>query len=86
VLYVVDSVTRQWIIRAGQAQQRLEGSAAPFGTYAAGVHKMTEVVPHIMDEVLMTYPHNQKVSFTIHVFERIRRDWNSLWAASLHNS
>lgn len=30
------------------------------GTFAAGVHKLTEIVPHIVEEVLLTIPDNQK--------------------------
>ena len=65
VLYVVDSVTRQWIEKARQTGQALIGSAAAPGTYASGVHKMTTVLPTMMNETIIHAPETQKVSRTI---------------------
>lgn len=62
MLYVVDSVTRKWIEKARQAGQALAGSAAAEGTYASGVHKMTELLPAMMNDIITTAPDNQKVS------------------------
>ncbi|KAF2097101.1 hypothetical protein NA57DRAFT_41681 [Rhizodiscina lignyota] len=60
VLYVVDSVTRQWIEKARQTGQALIGSAAAPGTYASGVHKMTAVLPTMMNELIVSAPATQK--------------------------
>ncbi|KAF1990628.1 hypothetical protein K402DRAFT_417407 [Aulographum hederae CBS 113979] len=60
VLYVIDSVTRRWIEQARQTGQALSGKDAPNGTYAAGVYKMTEVLPALMREYLPNVPQAQK--------------------------
>ncbi|KAF2755179.1 hypothetical protein EJ05DRAFT_125198 [Pseudovirgaria hyperparasitica] len=60
VLYVVDSVTRQWMGRATQSGQKLVGPTSPQGTFASGVHKMTEIIPMMMSELLSHYPPDQK--------------------------
>lgn len=59
---MIDSVTRQWIEKAKQTGQALIGSAAAPGTYASGVHKMTEVLPGLMSDIIVTAPESQKVS------------------------
>ncbi|KAF1814643.1 hypothetical protein P152DRAFT_447977 [Eremomyces bilateralis CBS 781.70] len=71
VLYVVDSVTRQWIEKARLSGQAL-GAAAPEGTFASGVHKMTELLPVLMNELLQVAPDNQKekISKLIDIWER----------------
>ena len=61
VLYVVDSVTRQWIEKARQAGQELSGSAAPEGTFASGVHKITELLPSLIDDLIQNAPSDHKV-------------------------
>ncbi|EON61674.1 hypothetical protein W97_00890 [Coniosporium apollinis CBS 100218] len=72
VLYVVDSVTRQWVEKARHAGQALSGSAAAPGTYAAGVHKITEVLPVMMNELIQHAPENQKekVKKLLDIWER----------------
>lgn len=72
VLYVVDSVTRQWVEKARQAGQVPSGSAAADGTFASGVQKMTELLPVMMNELIQTAPENQKekVSKLIDIWER----------------
>jgi len=64
VLYVIDSITRQWIEKARQSGQELAGIASPDGTYASGVYKMTESMPSLMDDIIRTAPQDQKVSLT----------------------
>ncbi|XPS68216.1 hypothetical protein M3J09_000506 [Ascochyta lentis] len=59
VLYVVDSVTRQWVEKAKAAGQSVSRNAAP-GTYAAGVQRMTEVLPAVMNDLVQHAPDNQK--------------------------
>ncbi|ETS77535.1 hypothetical protein PFICI_11409 [Pestalotiopsis fici W106-1] len=59
VLYVVDSVTRRWIDQAKQQNQTIN-SSAPDGTYAAGVHRVTELIPVLMNDILQSAPEDQK--------------------------
>ena len=60
VLYVVDSVTRQWIELARKTGQPA-GTAAPDGTYAAGVNRVTELLPVLMTDIINNAPDDQKV-------------------------
>lgn len=46
--------------KAAQSGQKLVGATAPQGTFASGVHKMTEILPLMMNELLSDYPVNQK--------------------------
>jgi hypothetical protein len=63
VLYVVDSVTRQWVDQARKIGQ-LPGSGAPDGTFAAGVTRVTELLPVLMNDIINSAPEDQKVSFS----------------------
>lgn len=60
VLYVVDSVTRKWTEQAKAAGQTIS-SAAPDGTYAAGVNRVKELLPVLMNDIITTAPEDQKV-------------------------
>ena len=60
VLYVVDSVIRQWIDQARKTGQQL-GSGAPDGTFAAGVTRITELIPVLMNDIITSAPEDQKV-------------------------
>jgi protein NRD1 len=60
VLYVVDSVTRKWLEQA-KAQGQPINSSAQDGTYAAGVHRVTELMPVLMNDILQSAPEDQKV-------------------------
>lgn len=60
VLYVVDSVTRQWVESARRAGQPA-GSSAPDGTFAAGVNRVTELLPVLMNDIINNAPEDQKV-------------------------
>ncbi|MCJ1333304.1 hypothetical protein MMC10_009998 [Thelotrema lepadinum] len=60
VLYVVDSVTRQWLEQARKAGQTL-GPSASDGTFAAGVNHVTELLPALMADILSVAPEDQKV-------------------------
>ncbi|KAK6373380.1 hypothetical protein LTS17_008400 [Exophiala oligosperma] len=60
VLYVVDSVTRQWVDQARKAGQQI-GSGASDGTFAAGVNRVTELLPVLMNDIITTAPEDQKV-------------------------
>ena len=60
VLYVVDSVTRKWLEQA-KSQGQPVNSSAQDGTYAAGVHRVTELMPVLMNDILQSAPDEQKV-------------------------
>ena len=60
VLYVVDSVTRQWVDQARKAGQAI-GSSAADGTFAAGVNHVTELLPSFMTDIINNAPEEQKV-------------------------
>lgn len=62
MLYVVDSVARQWLEQARKAGQTL-GSSASDGTFAAGVNRVTELLPAFMNDIISTAPEEQKVRF-----------------------
>lgn len=66
VLYVVDSVTRKWLEQAKQQGQPV-GSSAPDGTFAAGVNRVTELMPVLMNDIVSSAPQDQKVCFAITV-------------------
>ncbi|KAJ6439530.1 ENTH/VHS family protein [Purpureocillium lavendulum] len=59
VLYVVDSVTRKWLEQA-KAQGQPVNSSAQDGTYAAGVHRVTELMPVLMNDIIQSAPDEQK--------------------------
>ncbi|KAI0536890.1 hypothetical protein GGR58DRAFT_373231 [Xylaria digitata] len=59
VLYVVDSVTRKWVDQAKQHGQPINSSAQD-GTYAAGVHRVTELLPVLMNDIIQNAPGEQK--------------------------
>lgn len=62
MLYVVDSVTRQWLEQARKAGQAL-GPSATDGTFAAGVNHVTELLPALMQDIISVAPEDQKVRF-----------------------
>ncbi|KAJ5906291.1 uncharacterized protein N7473_003207 [Penicillium subrubescens] len=71
VLYVVDSVTRQWVEAARKAGQS-SGSDAPDGTFAAGVNRVTELLPVLMTDIINNAPMDQKekIKKLIDIWER----------------
>ncbi|KAM5440180.1 hypothetical protein McanMca71_002799 [Microsporum canis] len=71
VLYVVDSVTRQWVDLARKAGQQIGGSA-PDGTYAAGVNRVTELLPVLMTDIINNAPEDQKdkIKKLVDIWER----------------
>lgn len=71
VLYVVDSVTRKWLEQA-KAQGQTVNSSAPDGTYAAGVHRLTELMPVLMNDILQTAPeeHKEKIKKLLDIWEK----------------
>nr|XP_036584126.1 RNA-binding protein [Colletotrichum truncatum]KAF6793515.1 RNA-binding protein [Colletotrichum truncatum] len=71
VLYVVDSVTRKWLEQAKASGQPVD-SSAPDGTYAAGVHRVTELMPVLMNDILQSAPEGQKdkISKLLDIWEK----------------
>ena len=51
---------RKWVDLAKQQHQEIT-SAAQDGTYGAGVFRVTEILPALMDNILQTAPADQKV-------------------------
>lgn len=60
VLYVVDSVTRQWVEAARKSGQT-PGGDAPDGTFAAGVKRVSDLLPVLMTDIIKNAPQDQKV-------------------------
>ncbi|KAK0732631.1 hypothetical protein B0T21DRAFT_412796 [Apiosordaria backusii] len=60
VLYVVDQVAREWLKKAKALGQLPINSSAPDGTYAAGVHRLTELMPILMNDSISAAPEDQK--------------------------
>ncbi|KAI4105944.1 MAG: hypothetical protein LQ339_003262 [Xanthoria mediterranea] len=71
VLYVVDSVTRSWVEQARKAGQQPSASAA-YGTYGAGVYRVTELLPMLMSDISNSAPEDQKarIKKLIDIWER----------------
>lgn len=61
VLYVIDSVSRQWLERTGMSAQDLAATSVSDGTFAAGVSRMTELLPVMMNDLIQSAPEDQKV-------------------------
>ncbi|KAL8741597.1 MAG: hypothetical protein Q9190_005819 [Brigantiaea leucoxantha] len=59
VLYVVDSVTRSWLDKARNAGLQ-PGPGAADGSYAAGVYRVTELLPILMNDIINSAPEDQK--------------------------
>ncbi|KAG8626003.1 hypothetical protein KVT40_006404 [Elsinoe batatas] len=72
ILFVLDSVTRQWIEKARASGQELGLGSAPVGTYASGVQRMTELLPSLVDETVRTAPPDQKpkIQNLVEIWER----------------
>lgn len=56
-------MTRQWIDKARTSGQDLSGNAASDGTFASGVHKITELLPALIDDLIQTAPQDHKVCY-----------------------
>ncbi|KAL9620285.1 MAG: hypothetical protein Q9160_005184 [Pyrenula sp. 1 TL-2023] len=71
VLYVVDSVTRQWVDQARKKGQT-PGSGASDGTFAAGVNRVTELLPSLMNDIIGSAPEDQKtrIKKLVDIWER----------------
>jgi protein NRD1 len=71
VLYVVDSVIRQWVEKAKKAGQAVSNKAAP-GTYASGVQMVREALPVVLSDLVKNAPETQKekISKLLDIWER----------------
>ncbi|KAK2770353.1 hypothetical protein FQN53_005577 [Emmonsiellopsis sp. PD_33] len=71
VLYVVDSVTRQWV-EAARKEGQTVSSSAPDGTFAAGVNRVTELLPVLMTDIINNAPedHKDKIRKLVDIWER----------------
>ncbi|KAH8706963.1 hypothetical protein GQ44DRAFT_743421 [Phaeosphaeriaceae sp. PMI808] len=71
VLYVVDSVIRQWVEKAKKAGQFVSKNAAP-GTYASGVQMVRDALPVVMSDLVKNAPEGQKdkISKLLDIWER----------------
>ncbi|KZF20674.1 hypothetical protein L228DRAFT_240443 [Xylona heveae TC161] len=65
VLYVVDSVTRQWVDQARKSGEAF-GNTVPDGTFAAGVNRVTELLPVLMTDIIQSAPDDQKVRYLMY--------------------
>ncbi|OHW98413.1 RNA recognition domain-containing protein [Colletotrichum incanum] len=59
ILYVVDSVIRKWLEQARSRQQVSDENAAD-GTYGAGAHRLTMLMPNLIDDLLRALPEGYK--------------------------
>jgi protein NRD1 len=84
VLYVVDSVTRKWLEQA-KVQGQSVSSAAPDGTYAAGVHRVTELMPVLMNDIISTAPEEQKVRSSIDHCSHAHPHLVARWIVATHH-
>ncbi|RMD43647.1 hypothetical protein DV735_g1431, partial [Chaetothyriales sp. CBS 134920] len=70
VLYVVDSVTRSWVDQAKKSSQA--AGSGPDGTFTAGVARITELLPVLMNDIIGSAPEDQKAKIKklIEIWER----------------
>lgn len=78
VLYIVDSVTRKWTDLA-KSQGQAVNTSAQDGTYAAGVQRVTDLMPVLMNDIIQTAPADQKVS----ILKRMKPQMLSIAASRL---
>lgn len=53
-------MTRQWVDQARKSGQQV-GPGAADGTFAAGVNRVTELLPSLMNDIINSAPDDQKV-------------------------
>lgn len=71
MLYVVDSVIRQWVEKAKKAGQAVSKQAAP-GTFASGVQLVREALPVVLQDLVKNAPetHKEKISKLLDIWQR----------------
>lgn len=82
-LYVVDSVARKYLDLAKKSQQ-LVSADAPDGTYGAGVYRITELLPTLMNDILQhAPPEENKVRYLPEKTHKFYGDpWSILWLSN----
>jgi protein NRD1 len=65
VLYVVDSVIRQWMDRATAAGQDPTAPQPQNGTFAGGIRRLRDILPVMMADVIQCAPDDQKVCLDV---------------------
>ncbi|KAI5841915.1 hypothetical protein DFP73DRAFT_574143 [Morchella snyderi] len=71
-LYVVDSVARKYLDLAKKSQQPVSAEA-PDGTYGAGVYRITQLLPSLMNDILQHAPpeeNKDKIEKLVAIWER----------------
>ncbi|KAJ6000947.1 hypothetical protein N7481_001356 [Penicillium waksmanii] len=70
VLYVIDSIVRHWIETTRKAG-RPPRNAAPDGTFAAGVDRITKLLPVLMTDIISSAPkdHEEKIKKLVDIWE-----------------
>lgn len=76
---MIDSVARRWAVEAKNNGQTVDSSAGD-GTYAAGVNKITELMPALMADITQLAPPEQKVC--LYLTESIHVNLGSLHSIS----
>ena len=59
------------------------GPSAPDGTFAAGVNRVTELLPSFMTDILTNCPEEQKVRILENMFEAPDQFWSSVLVPAL---
>ncbi|KAL7271423.1 hypothetical protein RUND412_005819 [Rhizina undulata] len=71
-LYVVDSIARKYLENAKRFNQEIS-AAAPDGTFGAGVHRITNLLPALMNDILQHAPpeeNKDKIEKLVAIWER----------------
>lgn len=70
ILYALDSVVRKWQAEAKRQNQNIS-TVAPDGTFAAGVVRVRELMPILMDDITSSAPEDQKVRLQLLFQDRV---------------
>ncbi|PUU74589.1 hypothetical protein B9Z19DRAFT_999659 [Tuber borchii] len=71
-LYVVDSIARKYLEQAKRLHEPVS-HAAPDGTFGAGVHRITNLLPALMNDILQNAPpeeNKDKIDKLVTIWER----------------
>ncbi|RPA99532.1 hypothetical protein L873DRAFT_1827932 [Choiromyces venosus 120613-1] len=71
-LYVVDSIARKYLEQAKRLHEPVS-QAAPDGTFGAGVHRITDLLPALMNDILQNAPpeeNKDKIDKLVTIWER----------------
>ncbi|KAJ8610909.1 hypothetical protein MRB53_038297 [Persea americana] len=62
LIYILDSVTRQWLANAAGSEASTQSSQSTMGTFTSGVRRMTEILPELMTDLIALAPSDQLVT------------------------